>query len=106
MEKVGITEKSQSMRKNTRGREEGETVQIVDEKDDEDVENEEDGAPTVDSGGMLTSSFTSFHDGWIILDSVCTVDTLASLSRDYKIPDSISLSFPHRGYDMYTPPHP
>ena len=38
------------------------------------------------------------------LNSVCTQDTLVQLREDYKIPDSITLSLPCRGYDAYTPP--
>ena len=35
---------------------------------------------------------------------MCTPDTLTQLRRDYKIPDSITLSLSHQGYDVYTPP--
>ena len=35
---------------------------------------------------------------------MCTLDTLAKLRDEFKIPDYITLSIPHRGYDVYTPP--
>ena len=46
----------------------------------------------------------SFGEGRIISNLVCTADTLARLRRVYRIPDAIRLSFPRRGYDVYTPP--
>ena len=53
---------------------------------------------------VQSGSFASFHDGRIVLDSVCTLDTLAKLREEYKILDYVTLSLPHRGYDVYTPP--
>ena len=35
---------------------------------------------------------------------MCTLDALNKLREEYKIPDYITLSLPHRGYDVYTPP--
>ena len=66
--------------------------------------NEESGGPDVALVGVTTGSFAAFHDGRIIPDSVCTVDTLNQLREEYKIPEYITLSLPHRGYDVYTPP--
>ena len=62
------------------------------------------GGPDITLVGVQTGSFAAFHDGRIIPDSVCTVDTLAKLREEYKIPEYITLSLPHRGYDVYTPP--
>ena len=56
--------------------------------------------------GVQADSFAPFHDGRVVLDSVCTLDTLTKLREEYKIPDYITLSFPHRGYDVYTPSRP
>ena len=39
----------------------------------------------------------------VVPNSVCTEDTLARLRREYQIPDTITLTLPHRGYDVYTP---
>jgi hypothetical protein len=66
--------------------------------------NEESGGPDVTLVGVQTGSFAAFHDGRIIPDSVCTVDTLNKLREEYNIPEYITLSLPHRGYDVYTPP--
>ena len=81
-------------------------VHIVDEEGDTDVEVEEEG----DASGVVTSGvhedpFSFFRDSRLIPDSVCTQDTLAQLRRDYQIPDSITLSLPHQGYEVYTPPN-
>ena len=65
---------------------------------------EEGGVPDVTLAGVHTGSFAAFHDGQIVPDSLCTMDTFAALKRDYKIPDSVTLSLPHRGYHVYTPP--
>ena len=54
--------------------------------------------------GVQSGSFASFHDGRIVPDSVCTLDTLAKLREEYKIPDYVTLSLHHRGYDVSTPP--
>ena len=54
--------------------------------------------------GVQAGSFALFHDGRIVPDSVCTQDTLAKLREEYMIPDNITLSLPHRGFDVYTPP--
>ena len=54
--------------------------------------------------GVQTGSFASFHDRRIVPDSVCTLDTLAKLREEYRILDYITLSLPHRGYDVYTLP--
>ena len=54
--------------------------------------------------GVPTGSFASYHDGRIIPDSVCTLNTLAKLREDYKIPNYITLSLPNQGYDVYTLP--
>ena len=54
--------------------------------------------------GVQAGSFALFHGGRIVPDSVSTLDTLAQLREEYKIPDNITLSLPHRGYDVYTPP--
>ena len=54
---------------------------------------------------MLNGPLSSYNDVRIIPDFVCTVDTLACLRKEYQIPDTITLSPPHRGYDVYTP-HP
>ena len=57
-----------------------------------------------DSLGILAGPLLPFGEGRIISDSVCTDDTLTLLRKVYRIPDAIRLSFPHRGYDMYSPP--
>ncbi|KAI9186208.1 hypothetical protein LWI28_014883 [Acer negundo] len=81
-------------------------VQLTDEEDTEIVGGvEKDGdAPVVTLIGVHTGSYTFFHDGRIVPDSVCTMETLARLREEYKISDDIDLSLPHRGYDAYTPP--
>ena len=66
--------------------------------------DEEGGEPDITLVRVQTGSFAAFHDGRIIPDSVCTVDTLNKLREEYKIPEYITLSLPHRGYDVYTPP--
>ena len=60
--------------------------------------------PDVTLVGVQTGSFASFHDGRIVHDSVCTLDTLTKLREEYRISDYISPSLPHRGYDVYTSP--
>ena len=65
---------------------------------------EEGGGPDVTLVGVQTGSFTPFHYGRIVPNSVCTLDTLNKLREEYKIPDYITLSLPPRGYDVYTPP--
>ena len=54
--------------------------------------------------GVLAGPFSPFHDSRIVLESVCTLDTLDQLRWKYQIPDSISLSLPYRGYEVYAPP--
>ena len=49
-------------------------------------------------------SFAPYHDGRLVPDSMCTLDTLAKLREEYKIPDYVILSLSHRNYDVYTPP--
>ena len=73
-------------------------VYIIDEEGTEDVDEveEQGGALGVTLVGVHTGSLASFHDGRIVPDSVCTVDTLAALKRDYKIPYSITLSLPYQ----------
>ena len=66
--------------------------------------NEEGGDGGVSLVGVQAGSFASFHDGRIVPDSVCTLDTLAKLREEYKILDYITLSLPHWGYDVYTSP--
>ena len=67
-------------------------------------------ARVVDEGGdaipvgVHAGPLSPFHDSRIIPESVCTLDTLAQLRWVYQIPDSIRLSLPHRGYEVYTPP--
>ena len=63
----------------------------------------EDDTPAAGSVGVFIGPLSSFHDGKIILNFVCTTVTLARLMRDYQIPDTIIISLPHRGYDVYTP---
>ena len=59
-------------------------VQIVDEEDDVDVDGEDEGdVPGVVTAEVLTRPLSSFHDSRIVLESVCTRDTLAQLRRDY-----------------------
>ena len=66
--------------------------------------DEEGGEQDVTLVGVQTDSFAFFHDGRIVHDSVYTLDTLAKLKEEYKILDYITLSFPHWGYDVFTPP--
>jgi hypothetical protein len=42
--------------------------------------------------GVQTGSFAPYHDGRLVPDSVCTLDTLAKLREEYKIPDYVTLS--------------
>ncbi|KAI9186115.1 hypothetical protein LWI28_013898 [Acer negundo] len=75
-----------------------EPIHIVDEEDAKDVgrAEKESNVPGVTLVGVHTGSFASFQDGRIVPDSVCTVDTFADLRRNYKIPDSITLSLSYR----------
>ena len=80
-------------------------VQIIDEADAAKVGGDEEGGRNdITLFGVQTGSFASFHDGRIVPDSMCTLDTLTKLREEYKIPEYITLSLPHRGYDVYTPP--
>ena len=54
--------------------------------------------------GVLAGTFSPFHDSRIVPESMCTPDTLVQMRWKYQIPDSISLSLPHQGYEVYTPP--
>ena len=75
-------------------------VHIVDEDVEEDVEVEgRDDAPGVILSVIHEDPLSCFHDLGLIPDSVCTQDTLVQLREDYRIPDSITLSLPHQGYD-------
>ena len=79
-------------------------AQVVDDEDnDVDVETEEGDIPAINLARVHTGPLSFFHDGRIIPDSVCTSDTLTRLRKTFRIPDHISLSLPHRGYDVYTP---
>ena len=52
-------------------------AQIVDDEDnDVDVETEEGDIPAINLAGVHTRPLSFFHDSRIILDSVCTSDTL------------------------------
>ena len=57
-------------------------------------DHEESGGPDVAPVGVQTGSFATFHDGRVIPDSVCTMDTLNQLREEYKIPEYITLSLP------------
>ena len=58
---------------------------IVD-KDDDDVEGEakEGDAPTISLTGVRLGPLSSFHDGRIVPNSVCTSDTLTRLRRNLR----------------------
>ena len=66
--------------------------------------DEEGGRHDVTLVGVQTGSFALFHDSRIVSDSVCTLDALNKLREEYKIPDYITLSLPHWGYNVYTLP--
>ena len=54
--------------------------------------------------GVHVGPLSPFHDSRIIPESVCTPDTLVQLRWVFQIPDSVRLSLPHRGYEVYSPP--
>ncbi|KAI9177215.1 hypothetical protein LWI28_012462 [Acer negundo] len=68
-------------------------------KEDED-DDEEKGIPT---GIPLRHTIILPYEDRVIINSICTTDTLAHLRKEYQIPYVITLTFPHRGYDVYNP---
>ncbi|KAK4842005.1 hypothetical protein QYF36_014143 [Acer negundo] len=77
-------------------------VEVIDKKADEDDDNndDEEGIPT---GIPIRNAIVLPHEDQVTINSICTTDTLARLRKEYQILDVVTLTLPHRGYDVYTP---
>ncbi|KAI9173466.1 hypothetical protein LWI28_001754 [Acer negundo] len=75
-------------------------VKLIDEEVEEDEDDDkEEGIPT---RIPFRRTIILLYEDRVTINSICTTDTLAHLRKEYQIPDDITLTLLHRGYDVYT----